>query len=117
MKYNSNGTLLSTWGRDTYRGGDGIATDSSKNPFANDVFVATASYYHSIYGYQNYYVYKYTFEGVYLTSFGGDDCKEDTNNNCNGKFYNPRGVAVDSNGYVYVVDQGNNRVQVFAPGL
>ena len=30
-----------------------------------------------------------------------------------GKFYKPRGVAVDSNGNVYVVDSGNGRVQKF----
>ena len=31
----------------------------------------------------------------------------------NGKFEDPEGVAVDSSGYVYVVDWGNNRIQKF----
>jgi 6-phosphogluconolactonase (cycloisomerase 2 family) len=31
----------------------------------------------------------------------------------NGEFSSPYGVDVDANGYVYVVDSGNNRVQVF----
>ncbi len=30
-----------------------------------------------------------------------------------GRFYHPRGVAVNSNGDVYVVDSGNNRIQKF----
>lgn len=33
----------------------------------------------------------------------------------NGKFRSPRGVAVDSRGFIYVVDQGNLRVQKFSP--
>ena len=31
----------------------------------------------------------------------------------NGQFYNPVGVAVDKNGYVYVVDKDNHRIQKF----
>jgi tripartite motif-containing protein 71 len=30
-----------------------------------------------------------------------------------GQFINPAGIAVDSSGYVYVADAGNNRVQKF----
>jgi uncharacterized protein (TIGR03663 family) len=32
-----------------------------------------------------------------------------------GAFYGPRGIAVDSNGNVYVADTGNKRIQVFTP--
>ena len=32
----------------------------------------------------------------------------------NGQFVNPFGIAVDSSGNVYVVDSGNDRVEVFA---
>ena len=31
------------------------------------------------------------------------------------QFVSPRGIAVDRDGYVYVVDSGNDRVQKFTP--
>jgi DNA-binding beta-propeller fold protein YncE len=33
----------------------------------------------------------------------------------NGQFNNPSGIAVDKEGYVYVSDTGNHRIQKFAP--
>ena len=33
----------------------------------------------------------------------------------NGQFNTPAGIAIDSSGNLYVVDEGNNRIQVFAP--
>jgi tripartite motif-containing protein 71 len=33
-----------------------------------------------------------------------------------GKFAGPYGIAIDANGYIYVADQGNNRIQVFGVG-
>ncbi len=32
----------------------------------------------------------------------------------NGQFNGPKGIAVDSNGNVFVVDQGNNRIEKFS---
>jgi DNA-binding beta-propeller fold protein YncE len=32
-----------------------------------------------------------------------------------GQFFFPDGLAIDLSGNVYVVDRGNNRIQVFAP--
>jgi len=34
-----------------------------------------------------------------------------------GEFTNPYGVAVDDQGYLYVNDQGNSRIQIFNPSL
>ena len=66
---------------------------------------------------------------IYLTS-GGKNCvlvysdsdsfdysigKTDTSSgNNSGEFNRPNGIAVDSNGKIYVADSGNNRIQVFA---
>ena len=45
--------------------------------------------------------------GECITTFGKSGDKE-------GEFKNPSwGVCVDNDGFVYVVDTGNNRVQVF----
>jgi len=43
----------------------------------------------------------------YITKWGSQGSE-------NGEFYNPYSIAVDSKGYVYVVDNTNFRIQVFA---
>ena len=48
----------------------------------------------------------FTTEGEYVTSFGKYSNRE-------GDFIYPRGICVDKDGYVYVCDAGNNRVQIF----
>ena len=48
----------------------------------------------------------FTTEGAYVTSFGHCDSEE-------GCFYCPFGLCVDRDGFVYVTDRDNNRVQVF----
>ena len=48
----------------------------------------------------------FTTEGGYVTSFGQRGGNEDD-------FNSPKGVCVDKDGFVYVCDYLNNRVQVF----
>ena len=48
----------------------------------------------------------FTTEGAYMTSFGHHGSEE-------GCFRTPRGLCVDRDGFVYVADYGNDRVQVF----
>ena len=48
----------------------------------------------------------FTTQGQYVTSFGQEGMEE-------GEFYHPWGVCVDRDGFVYVCDCSNNRVQVF----
>ena len=48
----------------------------------------------------------FSSEGKFLKSFG-------VKGEAQGQFNGPRGVAVDANGFVFVADRSNNRVQIF----
>ncbi|MBN1898524.1 MAG: NHL repeat-containing protein, partial [Spirochaetes bacterium] len=50
----------------------------------------------------------FTRDGRYITGWG-------QSGKGNGEFNNPKGIFVDSRGWVYVADTDNNRIQVFAP--
>ena len=63
----------------------------------NDIYVADTN---------NHRIQKYTYEGEFLVQWGSQGTG-------NGQFNQPVGVAVDSNGVVYVADRGNARVQIF----
>ena len=41
--------------------------------------------------------------------------KMGSNGIADGEFIYPSSVAIDSSGYVYVVETGNSRIQVFSP--
>jgi len=67
-----------------------------------------------------------TYTGVVLeTVFGGRDelnstkycfsLKWGSEGTANGQFLRPHDVSFDSKGSVYVVDRGNQRMQVFSP--
>ena len=99
-KFTINGTLVTTWGKPGK--GDGqfisplaIAVDSS----GDNVFVADTG---------NNRIQKFDSNGTFITKIGSAG-------STNGHFLFPSGVAVDSSGNLYVVDRGNNRIQVFAP--
>ena len=51
-------------------------------------------------------VFMFTTEGAYVTSFGHRGSEE-------GSFIYPCGVYVDKDGFVYVTDHSNDRVQIF----
>ena len=58
-------------------------------------------------------VKKFTSSGTFLMSFGGNTAASDSNRPEAGKLDYPIGVAVDSNGNVYVVEHYNHRLQKF----
>jgi tripartite motif-containing protein 71 len=56
----------------------------------------------------NNHVQKFDSNGKFITKWGSPGSSD-------GQFKVPIGVIVDPSGYVYVVDAGNKRIQVFAP--
>jgi DNA-binding beta-propeller fold protein YncE len=106
LKFDSTGGYITTWGTTGYANNDfnlphGIAVDSS-----GYVYVVNTG---------NNRVQKFDSTGGYITSWGslGSSRFGSNSGSGNGQFDNPQGIAVDSSGYVYVVDMDNNRVQRF----
>ena len=106
QKFDSDGIFITKWGISGIGDGQfntpyGIAIDS-RNP--DDVFVyvtdsgATA----------NRRVQKFTSSGVYISKFGSSGYS-------NGQFNTPKGIAIDSNGNIFVADSGTvaNHIQKF----
>ena len=48
----------------------------------------------------------FTKQGSFVTSFGESGKRE-------GQFRNPYGITIDGDGFVYVCNYGNSRVQIF----
>jgi len=90
-KFDSSGSLIKTFNLNSSQGLFGsfydMAFDASGNMYVTNSVPQ---------------VQKYDVNGNFLVSWGSS-----TN------FSTPAGITVDSNGYVYVVDSGNNNVQVF----
>ena len=67
---------------------------------------ATSDNHLLITSYSSNIVMVYTLEGELVHEFGSEGSHP-------GRFNGPKGICVDDNGVVYVVDKGNKRVQVF----
>jgi len=52
-------------------------------------------------------IQKFDSNGNFITKWGSEGDGD-------GQFNHPFGLAIDSSGYVYVVDSYNHRIQVFA---
>jgi DNA-binding beta-propeller fold protein YncE len=58
-------------------------------------------------GHDDARIQKFDASGMFLGAWG-------SNGTGDGQFRNPRGVATDAAGHVYVADHGNDRIQKFA---
>ena len=101
QKFDSNGTFITKWGSSgiadgQFRNPIGVAVDSSDNVYVAD--------------YINHRIQKFasasTVPKTFVTKWG-------SSGTANGQFRDPSGVAVDSLDNVYVVEQGNYRIQKF----
>lgn len=101
LKYAADGSFVKLWGAQGTGNGEfsnptGIAVDAAGNIYVSD--------------YNNNRVQKFNSDGEYLTQWGTD---EGDRGSGPGDFDGPRGIAIDSSGYVYIVDRNNSRVQKF----
>lgn len=116
-KFSSAGTFLSQFGsggtgNGQLNGPDGLRVDASGNIWVAD--------------YNNNRVQKFSSSGTWLASLGGTSsaCSSclctgpstcpNSSGSGNGQFNDPADVAIDASGNIWVVDQGNNRVQKFS---
>ncbi len=101
FKFSSDGTLLLTLGEAEVAGNDGEHFN-----LPTDVAVSADGTFYVSDGYGNSRVIKFSKDGTYLFEWGKFGNKQ-------GEFNIPHGIDLDKNGYVYVADRENNRIQKF----
>ncbi len=86
----------------TYQGGDPFnrCTDVAIDPRTGDLYISD--------GYGNSRVHKYSPDGKLLFSWGGPGTDP-------GEFNIVHNIATDRDGWVYVADRENHRIQIFDP--
>jgi sugar lactone lactonase YvrE len=92
MKLSADGVLLAQC--HGFLGPYGVALDANHNVYATDPFAKT--------------VLKFDSNCNFLMSWGGSGTG-------NGTFGQPEGLAVNSNGWVYVADSTTDLVEIFSP--
>ena len=98
-KFDDNGNFLTQWGssgsgNSQFNSPEGIAVDCSNNVYVTDFY--------------NHRVEKFNNNGNYLTQWGSYGIG-------NGQFEDLSGIALDGSGnFIYMIDEGDDRVQVFA---
>lgn len=101
QKFASDGTFITTWG--SYGSGDG----NLKHPYGitvdpdGYVYVADS---------ENNQIKKFTNDGTHVLTIGKAD---ETWGSADGEFFQPYGLEADSDGYLYVADSQNGRIQKF----
>ena len=100
----------------SFRNSYAIATPGNGTPLwpfgiAMQFSQTTEGYYIYVVDTGNHRFIRYTSRGQYVSTFGSG-----TYGSANGQFASPRGIAVHPNGNIYIVDTGNNRVQIWILG-
>ena len=112
QKFSNDGTFLAKYGshfENSIGGGNGqfflvgdSTTDSSGNIYVADIY--------------NHRIQKFDSNGNFITKWGSSNVGPyggSASGGGNGEFYEPRGIATDASGNVYVSDTTNSRIQKF----
>lgn len=62
---------------------------------------------------QNNRIQIFSTDGIFLTAFGKYGTSEEGKKSAEVVFQNPKAITIDAENLVYVLDSGNNRIQVF----
>lgn len=111
-KYERNGTFLGNWDLSSDCGGIAVHHKSSET---SDVYIAEKGT-HRIRIYDTTgETYGWIGKGSDMTGFHEyDDTEESIAGSGNGEFNKPTGIAIGPDNNLYVVDSGNNRVQILS---
>jgi sugar lactone lactonase YvrE len=109
QKFTSDGVFISKWGTEGSGDGEfnyplGLAIDKNNNLYVVDS--------------NNFRIQKFDLNGNFITTWGSKGTGDGQFEVCNHPAFmgeGPQGIAIDKNGYVYVADRGNERIQVFTP--
>ena len=102
QKFDSNGNFITQWGGwgssdGLFLSPSGIAVDSEGYVYVSDTNQSVNN---------SHRVQKFNSNGIFIRAWGGEGRSE-------GKLYNPKGLAIGSDGLIYVADSGNSRIQKF----
>jgi predicted membrane-bound mannosyltransferase/DNA-binding beta-propeller fold protein YncE len=100
QKFSPDGEFITAWSQSFLEPWDvGVASDGT-------IYVADT---------WNHRIQRLDADGSLLTAWGVLGQYTEGGDVGQGTFYGPRGVAIGDNGWVYVADTGNKRIQVFDP--
>ena len=119
QKFDSNGKFIKQWG--SKGKGEGQFTLPLEH-----LVVDHSDYVWQVDGAENPRVQKFDSSGTFITSVGTGPCiiedivkinrtKMSENLPCDGKLHLPEHANIDTNNNLYVVDRGNQRIEVFSP--
>jgi sugar lactone lactonase YvrE len=111
QKLDSTGRVLLMWGRNGGDGTSGRQPGELGDPRGIDVD-RWGNVYVADHG--NARIQKFTRTGELLAVWGRNCCDASTGSGP-GEFWEPRGVAIDSQGNVYVAEKQNHRIQKLGP--
>jgi hypothetical protein len=109
-KFTRDGLFITQWGREGLGDGEfgrceggynlrnGIAFDGNGNVYVTDTI--------------NHRIQQFSKDGIFITKWGRNN-GDGTSGTDNGEFNYPSDIAVDREGFVYVADYWNNRIQKF----